>query len=206
VDSFTRTGTNGWGTADTGGVWTPNSSASAFSTNGTSGRISLTAGATRQNRLDAVSTVNADMRVDVSINRVPDGNVFAYLVARRTGTDTEYRAKVRIASDGSVWLQPTKAVANAVTALGPELQVAGLTVAANTKLAVRVQYVGSSPTLIRMRAWNASGSEPSTWTASQTDSQAQLQPAGGIALRAYLASNVTGAAVVVSFDDLVVTP
>ncbi|MBA2720922.1 MAG: hypothetical protein H0U52_17025 [Chloroflexi bacterium] len=207
ADTYSRTLSGAWGTADTGGPWTITSSPSSFSTDGTSGRISLTAGATRMARLGSVSTVDTDMRVDVTIDRLPaGGNVFYYMVGRRVGIDTEYRAKVRVAANGAVFVQPTKAVANVLTVIGPEIQVPGLTAVAGQALAVRVQYVGSAPTLIRMRVWAAGGTEPSTWAASQSDSQAELQAPGAVGLRAYLASTTTNGPVLVSFDNLVVTP
>ena len=207
ADSFTRTVVGGWGTGDVGGPWTITNSPGNFSVNGTAGSISLTAGATRMARLGNVATVGADMRVDIVTDRLPAaGNLFYYLVARRVATDTEYRAKVRVAANGSVFVQPTKGVANILTVMGPEVQVMGLTVVPGTALAVRVQYVGSSPTLIRMRVWTAGEPEPTTWAASQSDSQSELQAAGAIGLRAYLGSSTTNAPVLISFDDLVVNP
>lgn len=90
--------------------------------------------------------------------------------------------------------------------MGPEIQVPGLTAVPGTALSVRVQTIGSSPTLVRMRVWTAGAAEPSTWAASQTDSQSELQAAGAVGLRAYLGSTVTNPPVLVSFDDLVVSP
>jgi hypothetical protein len=207
TDTFTRTVTRGWGSANTGGAWTVGGSPGDFSVNGSTGRITLSAGATRMAHMLSVSAATTDILVTVATDKRPTGgNVFYYVLGRRTATNTEYRAKVRIAANGTVWVQPSKAVSNTLTVLGPELQVPGLVANAGQPLAVRVQYLGTSPTVIRMRVWDPASTEPTVWHASQSDSQAQLQTAGAIGLRAYLASNVTVAPVTVSWDNLTVTP
>ena len=44
TDTFTRTVASGWGTADFGGAWTPESETSDFSVTGTTGRVRLAGG------------------------------------------------------------------------------------------------------------------------------------------------------------------
>ena len=205
TDTFSRTVSRGWGNAEQGGAWTITSSPGDFSVGAGAGRISLKAGATRMARL-AVTARDGNVLVKVTADKLPAGNsLFYYIVGRRAALDTEYRAKVRIASDGRVFVQPTKAVSNALTTIGPEVQVPGLVAAAGTQLSVRVQFVGANPTTVRMRVWRSADAEPSTWHATVTDMQAQLQAAGEFGLRAYLAS-VSNAPIVVSFDDLTITP
>lgn len=205
-DPFDRSVANGWGTAPTGGPWTT-SSPSVFAVNGSAGTITLTAGATRYGRLAGVAAGDADMSVTVGLDRLPVvGSTFIYLVGRQTSVNTEYRMKVRIAPDGRVYVQPTMAVSGRETSLGSEFLVAGLTATPGASLKVRGQFFGSSPTTIRMRVWDTSQSEPATWVTTVTDSQAQLQVPGSLALRAYLALKVTNGPVVASFDDLLVVP
>ncbi|MEA2610029.1 MAG: hypothetical protein QOJ75_2272 [Chloroflexota bacterium] len=205
-DSFTRTVSSGWGTAPTGGNWTVNA-ASAFGVNGSVGTMALTAGATRYGRLASASAGNADMSATVAIDRLPvAGNLFVYLIGRQASVNTEYRMKVRIATDGRVYLQPTRVVAGAETSLGAEVLVAGVTAGPGVTLGVRGQFYGPSPTTIRMRAWDASQAEPGTWATTVTDAQAELQGPGAVALQGYLALAVTNGPVVVSFDNLTVAP
>jgi hypothetical protein len=64
---------------------------------------------------------------------------------------------------------------------------------------------GSSPTTIRIKAWAASGSEPTGWTVTRTDSEAALQGAGGVGLLAYVSGSVTNPPASFSFDNFVVT-
>ena len=56
------------------------------------------------------------------------------------------------------------------------------------------------------RLWPASGTEPSTWLVSRTDSTAALQVAGSVGLRAYSSSTTTNNPITVAFDSLVASP
>jgi hypothetical protein len=67
------------------------------------------------------------------------------------------------------------------------------------------QVVGTNPTTIRLNVWADGQTEPTSWQYTVTDSEPSLQVAGPVGLRAFLASGVTNAPVVFSFDDLLVT-
>ena len=145
-----------------------------------------------------------DETFSVTTDQPPTGaGEYAYVIARRTAANTEYRLKVRLKADGSVLVQATKAVANLETPLGVETLVPGVTFAAGTPLHIHAQLIGASPTTIRMRAWTGA-TEPTSWPYVMTDATAELQAAGGVGLRAYLPTNA-GAPVTFSFDDLLVT-
>ncbi len=72
VDSFTRTVTNGLGTADVGGPWTV-SPPTSFSTSGEAGRVSMAAGTTRTCYLAAVTSSDADLRATLSVDKAATG-------------------------------------------------------------------------------------------------------------------------------------
>jgi len=124
---------------------------------------------------------------------------------RRIGTTNEYRAKLRFATNGQVFVQATQVVNNTETAIGAEVLVPGLTRTPGQFIRLRAQFQGTSPTTIRIRAWADGTTEPTTWQYSQTDSTAALQAAGGVGLRAYLASSTTNTPVIATFDDFSVT-
>jgi hypothetical protein len=50
--------------------------------------------------------------------------------------------------------------------------------------------------------WRTGTAEPTTWTVTTTNSQAELQAAGGIGVKSYLSSSATNAPIVSRFDNL----
>ena len=208
-DLFTRTVTNTWGTATTGGAWsyTPTGNIADFDTTGTAGTIALTAaGVNRSAFLAGVSTTDVDLSFRVATDKAAVGsNQFIYGIARRVSATTEYRAKLRFATNGNVYIQATSVVNNVETAIGAEILVPGLTRSPGQFIRLRAQFQGTGTTTIRMRAWADGGTEPTTWQYTQTDSTAALQAAGSVGLRAYLASATTNAPVVATFDDFSAT-
>jgi hypothetical protein len=81
----------------------------------------------------------------------------------------------------------------------------GITVAAGTRVRVRVQVEGTNPTVIRTRAWLVGTTEPSAWQATASDTAAALQAPGSLRLSTYLSSSATNGPVTVSYDDLTAT-
>ena len=79
--------------------------------------------------------------------------------------------------------------------------VTGLTYTAGTRLGVRIEVVGGSPTTVRARIWSAAAAEPTTWLAEGTDSTAGLQVAGHTGLGLVTSTVMTNAPYVVRFDD-----
>ncbi len=207
-DTFTRTVNNNWGTATSGGAYTLTGTAADFDVTGTVGTMVLgTAGTSRTAALAAVSGQNIDLSFRVTTDKVPTGsNQFIYGVARRVSATTSYRIVVRIATNGQVFVGASSVLNNAETAIGGSFLVPGVTHTPGSFIRVRAQLTGTSPTTIRIRAWADSAAEPSTWLYTATNSVGALQAAGGVGLQAYLASATTNAPVIVTFDDLLVTP
>ena len=83
--------------------------------------------------------------------------------------------------------------------------IAGVSVIAGQVLHVRLQCQGASPTTLRAKVWNDGAAEPG-WQVTTTDSQAELQDAGGVGVVTYLAGSATTGAAVVSFDNLSAGP
>ncbi len=179
-DTFTRTAANGWGSATpTGGAYTLSGTAANFAVNGGVGSITMpTAGATRGALLNTPSATDVDVSFRVRTDKLAVGGAqFIYGVVRRNGTN-EYRVKLRLAVNGNVYVSASQVINNVESAIGSEVQVAGMTHTANTFIRFRAQVTGTNPTTLRIRAWADAAVEPTTWNYTQTNSNASLQGTG----------------------------
>src|SRR4029453_3259396 len=84
-DAFGRTVASGWGTADTGGPWTVNSTTKFTVASGT-GRVPANAGSPLNAPLGQVSSTSIDVTSALTIDKVPNQAVSATLAARVVGT------------------------------------------------------------------------------------------------------------------------
>jgi len=205
-DTFSRTVTNGLGTADSGGNWTLGGSAANFSVSGGLGRIRLAAaGSGGGATLAAVSQLDTDLTMSVATDKVATGGgVYISVRGRQVPNVGDYRAKLRLNANGTVGLSLSRAnSAGPETSLQGEVAVTGLTYAVGDRLNVRLQVTGTSPTTIRARVWKVGTTEPTTWQRSVTDNTAGFQANGSIGITLYLSSSATNAPIVVTMDDLV---
>jgi PKD repeat protein len=202
ADAFGRSAAGGFGTADVGGAWTVSGGATNFAVNNGAGAVTLgAAGAGRGASLNAVSTAAFDGRITVSADKVAGGGgLDASLFGRRVNNN-DYRAKIKISSTGAVSLYLTKAVNNVETNVAGPLAIAGLKMAANDPLVIRLKLEGTGPTVLSGKVWRASAAEPAAWQLSASDSTPALQTAGSAGLLAYLSGTAANFPVVVRFDD-----
>jgi CSLREA domain-containing protein len=206
-DSFTRTITNGWGSADTGGSYTLTGTSSNFGVDGSSGTIvAPAADSPRIATLQNVSVQDLAFTFRVKTDKLAAGNnQSVFFIARRVSNNTEYRGQLRISTTGTVYIRAAQAINGSQTIIGTEVAVPGVIHAANRYIWMRGEIVGTNPTTIRLKAWADGQAEPSGWQYTVTDSTSALQTAGAIGLRVFLTSGVTNAPVVFTFDDLLVT-
>ena len=210
VDTFSRTASNGWGTAETGGPWTISGTASNFAVNNGSGAITIpAAGNTRLVYLGSTTRTDTDLRLTLSLDKVPTGSgADLDVVGRRVSTNNEYRARMVMRADGRIVVQLTAlkgtgspvAVATAVTL------PTSITYSAGSQLNVRMQVTGTSPTTVRLKVWPATQAEPTAWQTTGNDTFAALQNPGAVGLTTYLSGSVTNAPVVVRMDGLSARP
>ncbi|TDN90835.1 PKD domain-containing protein [Microbacterium sp. BK668] len=195
TDTFTRTTTSGWGTADTGQSWVPSSSASSFTVDGAKGRILTTPGQGRT--VDATLFRSTDLSVttDVSTSVAPGGSgVYVSLVGRDLGA-SDYRSTLQLSSTATV-VTLRRVLNGAETILGT--QRVGNGVAAGTPVRVRFELSGTAPTTLRTKVWTGA-TEPSAWSLTTTDASAALQASGGVGAYVYLSSSA-GTSVSTLFD------
>ncbi|WP_454851903.1 LamG-like jellyroll fold domain-containing protein [Promicromonospora soli] len=201
ADDFGRDVAGGWGTAPVGGDWALYSAASNYSVAGGEGLMSLpTAGSNRKAQLQSVSAGDVEIRSVLSLEEISDGGgTFVSLAGRTSGFSSEYRGKVWVKSTGAVQLQLT-ALQSGETTLAAA-NIAGLSVGAGDRLAVRMQVLDSSPTTIRAKVWAAGTTEPAAWQLTTTNSVPELQDVGAVGYSVSNAGSVTTGANVVRLDD-----
>ncbi len=194
-DDFGRTVASGWGAADVGGTWSAiHGSASAGSVDGSTGRITLTPGDTRNMALTGLSVQDSESSVQFALNTAPSqGNSYVGIASRQSSS-SDYTVRVWMRSDGTVWLvtQQTNTVLDAVP-------VSGLSWAAGDVFNLRTRVTGTSPTTITARIWKNGSAEPSNWQVTSTDSTAALQRAGYSSLYFYRSGSASSSATA-SFD------
>ncbi len=210
TDTFSRTVTNGFGTAEVGGPWTTTGTSSRYSVSGTGRAVFSAPGATNNAYLAGVSSTATDLRMTVSADKAATGSgIFVSPIVRRVVGVGAYQAKIVLRSTGAVGLSLVRvnATGGGEVVISSAVNVPGLTVAAGDTLAVRLQAVGTDPTTVQAKVWKSGTPEPSTWQRSATDATAGLQAAGGIGVSMYLSSTATNTPLTLSFDDLsAVTP
>lgn len=195
-DEFGRTVQNGWGNADEGGPWTLTGSPTRFSVDGSAGSFAMTGGATLSAALGDVSSSSTELIARTWADQLPSGTTYVSLLGRQAGP-ASLGGRLKIYTDGRVELH---AVRSGVPVAGG--QVAGLTFVPGVPLTVRVQVVGTAPTVIRARVWAEGTPEPASWQVTTTDATPALQGPGAVALSVFTGGST---ATRFSFDDLVVS-
>ncbi len=151
-DSFTRTVSNGWGSATTiGGTYaTPGSNAADYAVNGTLGRFTITAANTNRelvlNGAGSSTAQDIDITARMAASILPVGSgaeVRFATLGRQVSTGNLYRGVVRLLADGSVKLQVQTVTGGSEVWLATGTTVSGLTVTAGSFIRVRVQMTGA---------------------------------------------------------------
>jgi trimeric autotransporter adhesin len=201
TDSFGRTVTGGWGSADSGGAYTISGGASNFSVGGGVGAIKLAAaGSSASAALASVSSTDTEVRVGVALNEAQTGGgTYVSVIGRRISSTSDYRVKLKYASTGVVTEVLESVVGGTETAL-KTVVVPGVTYTPGMVLNVRLQVTGTSPTTLNVMVWANGTTQPTAWQATITDSTASLQVAGAVGLLAYLSGSATNAPETASFN------
>jgi PKD repeat protein len=199
-DAFSRTSASGWGSADTGGVWSV-SSASSFSTDGSSGVVRVAAGATRQASLNGVSAKDVSIVSDLSLDQAPvGGNYYHQVLARVVGSTTYYSLTSRLESTGILRVYVSRMVSGTETILKTTV-VSGFNYVAGEKLKVRFDVSGDGTTTLAGRVWRSGDSEPASPTVTTTDTTVSLQAAGAVSLKFYAGSTMTSVPLTIKVGD-----
>jgi len=194
-DTFGRTSTAGWGTADSGQPWAVEGGTAAdYSVSSGTGRHRIaTTNVFRITSLPVV-TANIDLRVDIALDQVPVGDsAYLYACIRRQDDTHMYFARVQVAAGGAMFLNLRKR--NGSETLLGTAYTTPYTYAAGAWYTIRVAMIGST---IMGKVWPRTAAEPG-WQATATDTD--LTAAGAVALRTLLGSAATNTLPVTALWD-----
>lgn len=197
TDTFTRSTSSSWGTADTGQSWaTSGGTAANYSATGSTGRVSCTDVTTR--RFTSIGSAITDATVAVSIT-VPvtalTDTITGGIVMRYTDDNNTYLAQVSFNPSGTVTLEIFKRVTGTFTSLGSLVDV--ITYSPATAIRLRASCVG---TTFKARVWPAAQTEPGGWHVTAIDA---TYTSGKVGTKTSLgAGNTNTLPVAVDYDDL----
>lgn len=199
ADTFGRTVSSGWGSADTGQAWTTSGgSASDFSVASGTGRHSNGTVAVPRYTVTASPAADFDVQASISSSVLALGaSIVAGLAARFGGSGSDfYQARLEFTTARAVVLTIRKTISSADSQLAV-FTPPDLLHTAGTRYAVRFQGSG---TTLRAKVWPAGSPEPQVWHLTVTDGSRTA--AGSLACRSVLATgNTNTLPVVVDFDD-----
>lgn len=176
LDSFSRSATDSWSSADTGESYTLVGTAANFDI--ASGVGTIQPGATSSDRIAVVTADSgADRTVEVTAKwaSLPASGVLrAGVVARYVDSSNFYIGEISISTAGVVTVQATKNVAGSKTVLATYTHPTAYVGGVNWR--IRASVTG---TAILVKAWRAADSEPD-WQVSTTDSSITTGTLAGV--------------------------
>jgi hypothetical protein len=181
-DTYARTASGGWGTADVGGSWSILDTPSAWSVSPGSGSVSEAAGASARGYLSAVSARDVEVLTQVVLPMSTQSTCDAFVLGRFTAGSSPTYFRVGVVQGPSNPFVTIRAQRGDGSYLSTDVST-GIPASAGIKLWLRVQFQGASPTSIRAHAWQDGTAEPSFWMFSTTDSTPSLQRAGAVGVR-----------------------
>ena len=195
ADAFDRRVSTGWGSAELGGSWALLGPASDYAVASGTGTMAVPVGETRGGSFGPMQD-RSDLTVTVELGGdALNGAGTVSAIGRRVSSTQDYRANVLLGSDGSLAISlSSRSERQGLDQQGPdqpaEVILSDSVILKGTKadqpddprppITVRMQAVGTNPTVLRAKAWLATGSEPADWAVSATDGQADLQRPGSV--------------------------
>lgn len=213
ADAFTRSTSNAWGTADTGGSWTLGvlgGTTNDFDVNGTQGTIACGASSNKHAHLQSISQLDVDQTATFS---------FANAVTGSGTTGLRFGFDVR-GSGATPASSTCYRIAISCPPTGTDGRIRVYTVAAGTETSIVNYQTGvnfynlnthlfhirasvvteGATTRIKVRYWLDSETEPyTTWHVNTTNAHADLQDAGYVGV--YASNSSTNAADIVTVDN-----
>lgn len=209
-DTFDRQSTAGWSSAQRGGRWTTLGPSSAYAVTNGRGTIALNDSALHGGYLAGILEDRTDLQVTLRrTTSATRGTVTAAVLGRRVSSTQDYRLVTGLRSDGSVAVallrvaEPTQ-VSNGQEQLSPTVILFSNSDQRSdqaTPISIRFQVVGTAPTTLRAKIWQAGASEPPDWTLTATDTTAELQRPGSVGLTA--AKSGSSETLGLAVDDLI---
>jgi hypothetical protein len=199
-DTFTRSVSNGWGSATSGQLWTASGgAASDFNVNGTTGTVLLSStGVYRLVRLASTFNVqNVDGYVEISSNTAATGLDHWGSLAVRDNAGDEWYAQINFDPTGVVKLIIASVTSSVHTVLGTVTFAHTYTL--NTKVKLRLRASGSE---FMARAWMGGDAEPADWMLRAATTANNVP---GVILTRSISGAGTPLTTVISYDNLLVS-
>ena len=209
-DSFTRTHSGRWGTADAGGVWRRSSTPGIFDVNGTRGLITAEPGSAHNIVATFGYGVNVTGLMSFGVDAAPDSATRFHTVetyARRNDHvgdgENFYRYRVRLFGDGKVDLRLLQSAGGVETWLTDNTAVS-VQWQGGKLYWIRWEAAGTSPsTTLAMKVWADGTEEPAAWQVTTTVNEPNLDAPGTTGVRVEASPWNGTRAAQFSFDDLV---
>ena len=196
VDTFTRTVSGGWGTADTGQTWATAGAAADFAVGNGYGSAAQPATGIAHLTLLPAPSADVDLSVDVATDQLATGaSLFGGPLLRAVNNANFYMTRVDFTTSAGIVLTLRKRVANVETQLATFTTT--LTHTAETFYRVRFQANG---TTLRARIWAATDTEPSVWHVEAIDED--LTAAANVGTRSFSNTGNTNTAPELRFDNV----
>ncbi len=208
LDRFDRDVTNGWGSAEVGGGWLLRGGNTNFAVTDGRGDVMVAASDGPKSVSGSVLERDTKARASFALDKLPEGGSLYLALASRTSDDgqTGYRAKVRVAPDGTPTVFLIRSVGGEETTLASTSGTLGAVGMGTDAFVIRMETQGTSPTTVRAKVWPAGTAEPSDWLVEATDSDPALQAAGRAGVWTYLSRNATNGPIRLSVDNMLVIP
>lgn len=194
-DTFARTVSAGWGSADVGGAWALGlGSATPFSVDGARGLVSLAPGQTREARLTSTTGTSAVVDAQVTAPAAASGGAAHTTILGRQVGSSHYGLNVRFEPGGVLRVH----LLYNNTALGTRVS----TWTPGRPFQARLSVTGTGPTLLAGSVWPAGSPEPSSWQLAGSSTVAAMQTAGPVGIRSAVSASSTVAVSRIGIDDV----
>lgn len=182
-DTYNRSVSGGWGTADSGGAWSIAGTPSNWSVAPVTGSITVSPKGTELGYQSSVSVRDVEILTKVVLPLGPgSANTYAYVLGRASANASSYY-RVGILQNTNTSTSFLRVQRSDGTQLRTD-QSTGIPSGNGRAVWLRVQFQGAGPTAIRVRAWADGSSEPPMWQFDSTDGTAAMQNAGAVGVRA----------------------
>ncbi|MET8766313.1 hypothetical protein [Streptomyces sp. NPDC004658] len=195
-DTFTRTVSNGWGSADTGQAWTVAGGATSdFAVSSGAGTHTLTSLNVAHLSLTDTSITDFDLYCDVAVSATATGgSIWAGPLGRYQDSENYYQARLEFDTSSTLRLEIRKRVDSVEGVIGVTY-VMSAAYTAGVFYRVRFQAQGAS---LKAKVWRPSNPEPD-WQVTGTDGAFSTTTSFGA--RSILSSANTNPSPVVSFEN-----
>jgi hypothetical protein len=197
AEAWTDNTSNGWGTPDVGLSWSLDGTASDWSSSGGAGQVLMTAApAFHQGELTGANARNGEATFVCAAPVVATGAALVCsLTARRTVGVSQILFSVDFGTGGTLGARIKRDVGGGLTDIGGTPTVGTYT--AGQRIKVRCQWDGQD---LRLRVWPEASGEPTTWSATATDTQCT---GSAVAVHSWrVAGNSNAGNLTFSYDDL----